>query len=72
MSCFSVSCSSLDKKIGRFIDISEYPKGDWLEGIVNAVAHRNYKYTGDDIRILMFDDTLEMYSPESLISSCYH
>lgn len=57
--------SSLDKETGRFIDIPEYPKGAWLEGIVNAVTHRNYKYTGDDIRILMFDDRLEIHSPGS-------
>lgn len=58
--------SSLDKKIGRFIDIPEYPKGAWVEGIVNAVTHRNYKYTGDDIRVLMFDDRLEIHSPGGL------
>lgn len=58
--------SSLDKKTGRFIDVPEYPKGAWLEGIVNAVTHRNYKYTGDDIRLLMFDDRLEIHSPGSL------
>jgi len=58
--------SSLDNKTGRFVDVPEYPQGAWLEGIVNAVTHRNYKYTGDDIRLLMFDDRLEIHSPGSL------
>lgn len=58
--------SSLDAKSGKFIDVPEYPKGAWLEGIVNAVTHRGYNYTGDDIRILMFDDWLEIHSPGSL------
>jgi len=58
--------SSLDTKSGKFIDVPEYPKGAWLEGIVNAVTHRGYNYTGDDIRILMFDNRLEIHSPGSL------
>jgi len=58
--------SSLDTKSGKFVDVPEYPKGAWLEGIVNAVTHRGYNYTGDDIRILMFDDRLEIHSPGSL------
>ncbi|BDZ31999.1 ATP-binding protein [Lactiplantibacillus sp. WILCCON 0030] len=58
--------SSLDTKSGKFIDVPEYPKGAWLEGIVNAVTHRGYNYTGDDIRILMFDDRLEIHSPGGL------
>lgn len=58
--------SSLDIKTGKFVNVPEYPKGAWLEGIVNAVTHRGYNYTGDDIRILMFDDRLEIHSPGSL------
>ncbi|CAJ1200660.1 ATP-binding protein [Companilactobacillus nantensis] len=58
--------SSLDTKSGKFVDVPEYPKGAWLEGIVNAVVHRGYNYTGDDIRVLMFDDRLEIHSPGSL------
>lgn len=58
--------SSLDLKTGKFTNVPEYPKGAWLEGIVNAVTHRSYNYTGDDIRIVMFDDRLEIHSPGSL------
>lgn len=58
--------STLDLKTGKFTDIPEYPKGAWLEGIVNAVTHRSYNYTGDDIRIMMFDNRLEIHSPGSL------
>lgn len=58
--------SALDAKTGKFIDVPEYPKGAWIEGIVNAVTHRGYNYTGDDIRILMFDDRLEIHSPGGL------
>ncbi|TGD20980.1 ATP-dependent DNA helicase RecG [Companilactobacillus suantsaicola] len=60
------SFSSLDSQTGKFLSVPEYPKGAWLEGIVNAVTHRNYNYTGDDIRVLMFDDRLEIHSPGGL------
>lgn len=58
--------SHLDASSGKFVDIPEYPKGAWLEGIVNAVTHRGYNYTGDDVRILMFDDHMEIHSPGGL------
>ncbi|APX71934.1 putative DNA binding domain-containing protein [Companilactobacillus allii] len=58
--------SSLDIKTGKFVDVPEYPKSAWLEGIVNAVTHRAYNYDGDDIRIIMFDNRLEIHSPGSL------
>lgn len=58
--------SSLNEKSGKFDDVPEYPKGAWLEGIVNAVTHRSYNYTGDDIRVIMFDDHLVIHSPGAL------
>ncbi|WP_461226277.1 ATP-binding protein [Lacticaseibacillus suihuaensis] len=58
--------SSLDVASGKFTEVPEYPKGAWLEGIVNAVTHRGYNYTGDDIRVLMFDDHIEIHSPGGL------
>ena len=36
------------------------------EAIVNAVAHRDYAIRGDDIRVLMFSDHMEVYSPGRL------
>lgn len=37
-----------------------------FEGIVNAVAHRDYSIHGSKIRFFMFDDRLEIYSPGAL------
>lgn len=54
---------ALDSSTGKFNEVPEYPNDAWLEGVVNAVAHRSYNFTGDDIRILMFDDRLEIHSP---------
>ena len=53
---------------GVFRRIPEYPAFAWLEGLVNAVAHRDYSLQGDYIRITMFDDRIEFSSPGRLPS----
>lgn len=53
---------------GVFKKIPEYPAFAWLEGLVNAVAHRDYSIQGDYIRITMFDDRIEFSSPGKLPS----
>ncbi|NOZ70698.1 MAG: transcriptional regulator [Chloroflexi bacterium] len=47
-------------------EIPEYPISVVREAIVNAVAHRDYSIRGDNIRVLMFSDRLEVYSPGRL------
>ncbi len=37
-----------------------------FEAVVNAVAHRDYSISGSKIRLFMFDDRLEIYSPGAL------
>ncbi len=37
-----------------------------FEAVVNAVAHRDYSIAGSKIRLFMFDDRLELYSPGTL------
>lgn len=51
---------------GRFKIIPEYPEFSWFEGLVNAVTHRNYAYSGDHIRVMMYDDRMEILSPGKL------
>lgn len=53
---------------GKFKKIPEYPEFAWLEGLVNAVAHRDYSISGDYIRVTMFDDRIEFSSPGRLPS----
>lgn len=45
---------------------TEYPLKAVREAIVNAVAHRDYSIRGEGIRVLMFNDRLEFYSPGRL------
>jgi ATP-dependent DNA helicase RecG len=55
-----------DSKTGKFVEVPEYPEFPWLEGIINAVAHRDYGMTGVYIKISMYDDRLEIESPGCL------
>ena len=48
------------------IEETEYPVEAFREAIVNAIAHRDYQIRGDEIRVLMFGDRIEFYSPGRL------
>ncbi|MGH2855589.1 MAG: ATP-binding protein [Solirubrobacteraceae bacterium] len=50
-------------KTGRFGDVPLVPEDAWLEGLVNAVVHRSYSLAGDHIRVEIFDDRVEIWSP---------
>ncbi len=45
---------------------TEYPVEAIREAIVNAIAHRDYRIRGDEIRVMMFGDRIEFYSPGRL------
>ena len=48
---------------GRFEATPILPEGAWLEGIVNAVVHRSYSNAGDNVRVEIFPDRVEISSP---------
>lgn len=48
------------------VEETEYPVAVMREAIVNAVAHRDYQIGGDEIRVLLFSDRMEVYSPGRL------
>ena len=50
------------KDQGR-IDRPQFDMGAVFEAIVNAVAHRDYSIHNAKIRLRLFDDRLELYSP---------
>lgn len=56
----------LDAKTGMFSIMPEYPEFAWFEGIVNALTHRDYSIRGDHVRVSMFDNRLEIFSPGKL------
>lgn len=60
--------TALDTITGKFQIVPEYPEFAWLEGIVNAVTHREYAMSGQYILVSMYDDRLEIESPGKLPS----
>lgn len=58
--------TALKTDTGKFHTIPEYPVFAWQEGIVNAITHRAYNIHGDDIKVIMYDDRLEISSPGNL------
>lgn len=51
---------------GKFQKIPEYPEFAWLEGVVNGLTHRDYSQKGEHIKVIMYDDRLEILSPGKL------
>ena len=53
------------KDPGR-VDVPQYSLFAVFEAVVNSVAHRDYSIYGSKIRLQMFDDRLELYSPGAI------
>lgn len=50
----------------RRLDIPEYPDYSVREAIANALAHRDWSLDGAKVRLFMFDDRMEIWSPGKL------
>lgn len=51
---------------GGRVDQPEYDMTAVFEAVVNAVAHRDYSMAGAKVRLRLFTDRLELYSPGML------
>ena len=49
------------------VDIPEYPFNAIREGVLNAMAHRDYNHSGANVQIDIFDDRIEITSPGGLL-----
>ena len=56
------------KTLGR-VDQPQYDMTAVFEAVVNAVAHRDYAMHGSRIRLHMFADRIELYSPGALANT---
>lgn len=56
----------LDIHTGQFQPMPEYPEFAWFEGVVNALTHRDYSIQGDHVRVSMYENRLEIFSPGKL------
>ena len=50
-------------------DVPQFSERAVFEAVVNAVVHRDYAVSGSRIRLFIFDDRLELYSPGGLCNS---
>lgn len=48
------------------VDVPQFDSVSIFEAIANAVAHRDYSIYGSKIRLRLFEDRLELYSPGGL------
>ena len=56
------------KTVGR-VDEPQFDMSAVFEALVNAVAHRDYAIHGAKIRLRLFEDRLELFSPGALANS---
>jgi predicted HTH transcriptional regulator len=54
---------------GGRMDLPQYDLLAVFEAITNAVAHRDYSLSGSKVRLRMFDDRLEIYTPGMLVNT---
>src|SRR5439155_26257025 len=47
----------------RRVDVPEYPDYSVREALANALAHRDWSLEGAKVRLFIFDDRLEIWSP---------
>lgn len=57
------------KKSSSRINIDAYPARALFEGLINAIAHRDYFLDGTQIQVDMFKDRLEISSPGSFFQN---
>ena len=50
-------------------EVPQFSERAVFEAVVNAVVHRDYAVTGSHIRLFLFNDRLELYSPGGLCNS---
>ena len=60
--------TSATKDVGR-VDKPQYSMKAVFEALVNAVVHRDYSKHGSKIRLFIFSDRLELYSPGALANT---
>ena len=53
----------------RFQESAEYPDFAWLEALLNAIAHRDYRIEGTCTEVWLFDDRMEVVSPGGLVGN---
>jgi len=59
----NIQVTKIMDDFGRMVDYSNYPYEALRELIVNAILHRDYRYSNTPTRITWFDDRIEISNP---------
>lgn len=62
----NMQVAAFKRAAGGRVDTPQYDMTAVFEAVVNAVAHRDYSVAGSKVRLRMFADRLELYSPGML------
>ncbi|MDR0779469.1 MAG: putative DNA binding domain-containing protein [Pseudomonadales bacterium] len=57
------------KESGGRVDVPQFSMRAVFEAITNAVAHRDYSMPGSKVRLRLFADRLEIYTPGMLVNT---
>jgi ATP-dependent DNA helicase RecG len=52
---------------GKFVTTPEYPPHAWVEGVINAIVHRSYSFSGSEVFVKLFPDRMEIESPGGFV-----
>ncbi len=61
--------SAIKSSKGGRLDIPQFDMLAVFEAVTNAVAHRDYSMSGSKVRLRLFDDRLELYTPGLLVNT---
>jgi ATP-dependent DNA helicase RecG len=52
---------------GKFVTTPEYPSHAWIEGVINAIVHRSYSFSGSEVFVKLFPDRIDIESPGGFV-----
>jgi predicted HTH transcriptional regulator len=65
----NMKVQAFKKESGGRVDVPQFSMRAVFEAITNAVAHRDYSMPGSKVRLRLFVDRLEIYTPGMLVNT---
>jgi predicted HTH transcriptional regulator len=65
----NMKVQAFKKEDGGRVDVPQFSMRAVFEAITNAVAHRDYSMPGSKVRLRLFADRLEIYTPGMLVNT---
>lgn len=65
----NMKVQAFKKEDGGRVDVPQFAMRAVFEAVTNAVAHRDYSMPGSKVRLRLFSDRLEIYTPGMLVNT---